>query len=274
MNRMEGNYLKKLHFMLIISIVMLLLAACGEKNDSEVEEDKFDPNLIVEVDLQIPETAEPNENVKIQAVVTYGDEKVTDADKVVFGIRKDSEKKESEQMKAKHTKDGIYEIETSFAEDGIYHVTAHTDAKDMHVMPSKTIAIGNVEHHDEHDDQQDDHHQHGDHHESDSHGDHEHDSMDGFMMHFMEPENVAVDKNEQLVVHIQLDDAPLTDARVRFEVWKDGEEKHEFLNAREDIKGEYTVNHRFKEAGDYQVKIHVEAENDLHEHEEYTIEVK
>lgn len=261
---MEGSYLKKFQFMLIISIVMFLLAACGEKNDSEVEGDKFDPNLIVEVDLQMPDTAEPNENIKLQAIVTYGDEKVTDADKVVFGIREDSEEKESEQITATHTKDGIYEIETSFADDGIYHVTAHTDAKEMHVMPSKTITVGNVEHHGEED-------------EGDDHGNHEHHdhhSADGFMMHFMEPEDVAVDENEKLIVHLQLDDAPLTDARVRFEVWKDGEENHEYLQATEDVKGEYTVDHRFNEAGDYHVKIHVEAENELHEHEEYTVEVK
>lgn len=259
---MEGYFLKKLHFMLIVSLVMLLLAACGDKNEPKLTEEEFDPNLTVEVDIQIPETAEPNEKIKIQAIVTYGDEKVTDADKVVFGIREDSEEKESEQITAKHTKDGVYEIETSFSDDGIYYVTAHTDAKKMHVMPSKTITVGNVEHHD-------DHEQHGNH---DNH-DHHH-SVDGFVMHFMEPENVAVNENEKLVVHLQLDDAPLTDARVRFEVWKDGEETHEYLNTTEDVKGEYTVEHSFAEVGDYHVKIHVEAEDDLHEHEEYIIEVK
>ena len=80
--RMEGYFLKKLHFMLIVSLVMLLLAACGDKNEPKLTEEEFDPNLTVEVDIQIPETAEPNEKIKIQAIVTYGDEKVTDADKV------------------------------------------------------------------------------------------------------------------------------------------------------------------------------------------------
>lgn len=232
----------------------ILLIACGNKAE---EENHQDPTL-VEVDLQLQETAEVNEDVTIKAVVTYGDEKVTDADKVLFGIREDSEKDESVKIEAKHSKDGIYEIQTKFAADGIYHVTAHTDAKKMHVMPSKKITVGHVEDHG--DDHGDDHSNHG--------------SVDGFMLHFMEPENVQVNEETGLVVHLGMNDSPLVDARVRYEIWQGDSEKHEFLEAKEDVKGEYTANYTFAESGEYNVKIHVEAEDDLHEHEEYIIDVK
>lgn len=62
-------------------------------------------------------------------------------------------------------------------------------------------------------------------------------------------------------------------ASVRFEYWKEGEEKHIYTDAEEVGTGEYRANIEILDAGTYNMKVHVEKGEDLHAHKPYTLDV-
>ena len=74
--------MKKL-FALIILLMLGLLAACGESAETE-ERDSSDELQVLDVEFVVPETADAGEPVQLEAIVTYGETLVEDADEVVF----------------------------------------------------------------------------------------------------------------------------------------------------------------------------------------------
>ncbi|PEA56197.1 hypothetical protein CON64_01960 [Bacillus pseudomycoides] len=247
--------MKKL--LITLFIAMLALAGCNTKSDEKAKKDKPLEEVKVAVKTN-PETIKPNEKVEVQAIVTQGKEKVTDADDVKFEIWKDGEEKK-EMVNAKHKGNGVYTIDKTFPSDGVYHIIAHTNARDMHVMPEVKVAVGNAKVTEEK--KAHDSHEAG-------HGDHKSETM----IHLM-ADGVKANTESTMKVHLKQKEEALTGAEVQLEIWKDGAEKHEFVPAKEGNKGEYTSTHTFKEAGTYKVKVHVR-KGDLHEHKEETVEVK
>lgn len=141
-----GNTMtKKIWFSLII-LLLVLLASCGTEDDNEnVEEDTEEEELAaLEVDFEVPETAEPGETVELKATVTYGEELVEDADEVMFETWVVGNEENSKKIEGIHQGDGVYTAETTFEEDGIYEMYAHTTARDMHTMPLESIIVGEV----------------------------------------------------------------------------------------------------------------------------------
>ncbi|GEN32253.1 hypothetical protein HNQ35_002466 [Cerasibacillus quisquiliarum] len=143
-------YKKWLSIMMMLGIVMLA-AACGASDDI----DELTP---LEVDLQVPETAEVGETVELKAVVTFGDKKVDDADDVEFEIWVDGEKEDpsnmddneaSEMIKPNNDGDGVYTAETTFDKDAVYVVQVHVTAEGLHTMPLQKITVGDGEAEDE-----------------------------------------------------------------------------------------------------------------------------
>lgn len=254
----EGIIMKKRFKMLGMLIGLGLLAACGKEADdgSAVEV------LPLDVELTVTEQAEVGDTVKMEALVTYGDEKVSDADKVVYEVWEEGKKDDSVMIESVNEKDGTYTAETSFDHDGLFHIQVHVDAKNLHTMPVKQVTIGEGAHAEtEHAEGEEDGHDHG--------------HAEGFALHFVKPEHVMMGEETELMTHLQIDGEPLEKAEVRYEISSDvlGEE-HLWIDAEETEKGEYIAVHPFKEAGTYTVKIHVENADGLHEHEEFTIEVK
>ncbi len=102
-----------------------LLNGCGsgenKANTAETPE-------VLDVKLTGPEKVNPGESAAYEAAVSYGDEAVTDADEVEFEVWKEGEKDASQMYKAKQEK-GVYRLETTFKEDGIYTVQSHVTAK-------------------------------------------------------------------------------------------------------------------------------------------------
>lgn len=123
----------------IVVCICCFVAACNS-NAQKKNEDELS---FLEVDLSIlPEQAEVNENVLFQAVVTYGDAPVTDADEVEFEIWHE-QAAETEKIAVEHSQDGIYKLEKTFTEEGTYYVYAHVTAEDLHTMPKKEFVIVN-----------------------------------------------------------------------------------------------------------------------------------
>jgi|SRR5690625_2298049 len=246
--------MKRNIWLFLIVLVLITLAACGNNDatDSEAPAEEELHELIV--DFDVPETADVDETIEVKATVTYGDEEVTDAE-VVFEYWEQGSEEDSTKVDAVNNEDGTYTTEIDFNHDSAFEMYAHTDAKELHTMPKKAIAVGDAEI-DENAEEQ------------------EHYHAEGFDMHFTEPENVQAGEETDLVTNLEMDDAPFEEADVRYEIWSDNSDKHEWVDAEESDDGEYTAAHTFADAGTYYIQIHVEDDDGLHEHEEHEIEVE
>lgn len=125
--------------LLWLGVPILLLAACGSDGDSAGAGNSTD---IIEVEINTPQEAEVAEDVTLSVTVTQGDETVEDADEVVYEVWQSGDRDHSEMIEAEHTEGGIYEAETTFEEEGLYYMQAHTTARRLHVMPKQEITVG------------------------------------------------------------------------------------------------------------------------------------
>ena len=249
-------------FILLLAFLLTGCQGSEDHNDHQVageEEVK-----IPKVEIIANEQVNKNEDVTIAANVYYGEELVDDAE-VIFEMKLGEQ---SEKVEAKLIDDGKYEINYQFKEDGTYSVTAHTNVKSYHTMPTKDIVVGSGENAKETTKATNvDEHHHEDHASAEHHPSSvtiNVDKLTGF----------KVNKEETLSTNIEEAEQPFTEAVVRFEIWKDGEEKHHYVDATEfSTKGEYTASYRFDETGHYTVKVHVEKE-EVHAHIETSVEVK
>lgn len=133
--------MKKRRFSLFfLFVTLLLLSSCSNERVNE-EVEAFQELTVLQVEFIVPEIAETSEIVTLEAMVTYGEEKVTDADKVVFEYWVEGNRDNSILLDAQNNGHGTYSAEVVFEHPGTYEMYAHTTAKDMHTMPKKTITI-------------------------------------------------------------------------------------------------------------------------------------
>lgn len=126
----------KKSFFIIVCFFCLFLVACQSEYGAK---DEMPP--LLEVELYVPETGSPSEPVKVEAFVTYGDEKVKDADEVVFEVWAEGDKENSRMIDSTNNGDGTYEAEITFSEEGEYVVQVHVTARNQHNMPTANISI-------------------------------------------------------------------------------------------------------------------------------------
>jgi hypothetical protein len=250
-------------FMMILLLVLLTGCASSGQESSpagEVPE-------IIEVTILTADTLNPNEEVSLEARVTQGGENVEDASEVKFEIRK-SGQDEREMLEAQHQGEGVYAAAKTFEEEGIYDLVAHVTARDMHNMPKKQVTVGNPESGAGHS------HEDGDHHEDDDHhGEHSHHHAHTEVVIELEPGEAEANKEVTLSAKIKNEGQHLTEGDIRFEIWKENEEKHEYIDAAETEQGEYEASYTFTAPGTYNVQVHVN-KGEIHEHLQQTIQVK
>ncbi|HHY72928.1 MAG TPA: FixH family protein [Bacillus bacterium] len=249
-----------IRYLAVFFVMMLAITGCSNVNENNVNKEKTKAGTEdikpISVDVAIyPSPIEVSHEVTFEATVTQGDEKVDDASDVEFELWKNGEEIH-EKIKAEHQGDGIYSIKHSFAETGTYNVITHVTARDMHTMPQREFNVVDLQGQKNVQPKQEtavaDHHHHG----------------TDLLIHFMGDEEIKVNEEAQLKVHITYKKSPLKGARVRFEVWKDGQDKHQFIDATEDKAGEYSAKEIFNEQGTYNIKVHVEEEkNKIHDHQ-------
>ncbi|WP_060670444.1 FixH family protein [Rossellomorea vietnamensis] len=250
--------MKKISLFMLVGILALFIAACGNTNEDNgaKEDEKLEA---IDAKLDVPEKGEKGEPVSLSTKVTQGDDTVDDAGEVKYEIWKNGHKEESEMIEAKHEKGGLYKAEKTFEEDGMYTVQVHVTARDMHTMPKTEIAIGEVEG-GEHGQAGEDHH----------HGDHE----STVSIHLMKPDVVTAGEVAEMMVHVENKEDALEDARVRFEIYQEDQEKHEWVDLNPGEKGEYKGSYTFPEKGSYNVQVHVTKGEEIHEHTMETVEVQ
>lgn len=132
-------------FLFMLALTIIVLTACSGNKDEETTNP--DELKALEVEFEVPETAEAGETILLKATVTYGDEKVEDADEVNFEYWEGENEDDSTTIESTNNGDGTYTAEVTFESDGVFSIYAHTTARAMHTMPKKTVTVGkgNVE---------------------------------------------------------------------------------------------------------------------------------
>lgn len=154
--------MKKYMAVLIALLTVGVLAACSNNDVNNDEE-----LVMVEVDYQLPETAEVGEEVELVAVVTFDGEPVEDAKELDFEVWEKGDKDNSDMLQAEHVGEGKYVASYTFDRDGVFESYAHTTARDMHVMPKKEITVGEGGDYSDVEEDEDDHHDHNEHENND-----------------------------------------------------------------------------------------------------------
>ncbi|WP_342536005.1 FixH family protein [Sporosarcina sp. FSL K6-3508] len=238
----------------MLGVAMLaVVAACGKEEDVPTDAALPEP---LEVELTVPEQAEANEPVTVSALVMQGNEEVEDATEVEFEIWEEGKKDDSIHVESTNEKKGIYSAETTFEQDGIYHVQVHVTARGMHIMPEKQIRIGEAQAESE----------------AEATDHHDHEATEGLAIHFVQPEEAKTGSETELMTHVQLEGKALENTNIRYEI-ADPANEIQWADTEETKPGEYIANYNFPKAGTYKVTIHIE-NDELHEHEEHTVEVK
>ncbi|WP_096271287.1 FixH family protein [Paucisalibacillus globulus] len=250
--------MKRWTWMFVLVILIMMLSACNDDSEKDTSQDTEELKTLA-VEFEVPEKASVGETVELKATVTYGDEIVNDADEVSFEYWLQENEDDSTTIEAINNEDGTYTAEVSFATDGVYEIYAHTTARDLHTMPKESITVGEgIAAGEEH--------QHEEGHEHSSH-------TEGFGMHFVQPEDVQVNEEINLTVHLEMDNEPLEEARVRYEIYQEDSETPDWVDTKESVSGEYSSSYSFEQEGVYTVVIHVQNNEGLHEHTEKQIEV-
>ncbi|MGG6432302.1 FixH family protein [Anoxybacillus sp. D401a] len=120
-------------WLLLFSFMLLVVAGCA--NNTEEEELAY-----LDVKMAVEEKLPANQEVELACLVTYGDEKVTDASEVKFEVWKHGTE-DRQMIEGKHVGDGKYVASYTFAAKGTYSVVAHVTAKNMHNMPKIDVVV-------------------------------------------------------------------------------------------------------------------------------------
>ncbi|MBW7651169.1 FixH family protein [Anoxybacillus sp. ST4] len=118
---------------LLFLFILLVVAGCA--NNTEEEELAY-----LDVKMAVEEKLPANQEVELACLVTYGDEKVTDASEVKFEVWKHGTE-DRQMIEGEHVGDGKYVARYTFAAKGTYSVVAHVTAKNMHNMPKIDVVV-------------------------------------------------------------------------------------------------------------------------------------
>lgn len=123
----------------ILALILIVLTACSGNEEERVED--TDELKSLEVDFEVPETAKAGEKILLKATVTYGDEKVEDADDVSFEYWEEGKEDDSIIIESINNGDGTYTAEIALENEGDFSIYAHTTARGLHTMPLKSITV-------------------------------------------------------------------------------------------------------------------------------------
>ncbi|WHX50709.1 FixH family protein [Paenibacillus woosongensis] len=123
-------------------LMIVILAGCSSAGSQTGMPDGIPEIIDVQIQSE-PEKLNPGEPARIQAKVTQGGEEVTDAKSVTFEVWL-SGSDTHEMLEGTHAGNGVYSIDKTFEQDGVYNVIAHVTARDMHNMPRKQLIVGEV----------------------------------------------------------------------------------------------------------------------------------
>ncbi|SFJ36863.1 FixH family protein [Thermoflavimicrobium dichotomicum] len=240
-------------------ISLLWLTACQQQSDHQHHQntdktDKPQSTASLSIEFQAkPTPVEIGQPIQLSTTVKRGNQPATDAT-VKLEVWEKNSKDPHQMLETKQVEKGTYATSQTFKQAGEYLVVVHATAPQVHQMISGKFQVGKET-------------------EGHSHQGHVHDQA--INLHVMLPQQAKKGQATSLVGHVQKEGKPLTQARVRFEIWQEGKEQRQYVDTKENQPGEYTASYTFPETGTYHIKLHVEKESEhLHEHKEEKLTVQ
>jgi len=133
--------MKKFFYLFSSFVIILLLSACSVDSDAAKLYRKSEKMKAV---IVIPKTVNPNEEVDLKVEVTKEDKKVEKLESMNIEIWKKGNEENKKVIEGKRTAKETYEVVNTFSEDGIYYVKAEVRTKDLHIMPTKQMIVGEL----------------------------------------------------------------------------------------------------------------------------------
>lgn len=133
--------MKKIFYLFSSFVSILLLSACSVDSDAAKLYRQTEKMKAV---IVIPKTVNPNEEVDLKVEVTKEDKKVEKLESMNIEIWKKGNEENKKVIEGKRTAKGTYEVVNTFSEDGIYYVKADVRTKDLHIMPTKQMIVGEL----------------------------------------------------------------------------------------------------------------------------------
>jgi hypothetical protein len=133
--------MKKIFYLFSSFVIILLLSSCSVDSDAAKLYRQSEKMKAV---IVIPKTVNPNEEVGLKVEVTKEDKKVEKLESMNVEIWKKGNEENKKVIEGKRTAKGTYEVVNTFSEDGIYYVKADVRTKDLHIMPTKQMIVGEL----------------------------------------------------------------------------------------------------------------------------------
>jgi hypothetical protein len=133
--------MKKFFYLFSSFVIILLLSACSVDSDAAKLYRQSEKMKAV---IVIPKTVNPNEEVDLKVEVTKEDKKVEKLESMNIEIWKKGNEENKKVIEGKRTAKETYEVVNTFSEDGIYYVKAEVRTKDLHIMPTKQMIVGEL----------------------------------------------------------------------------------------------------------------------------------
>ena len=130
------SWSEKKHFISAISTIFIILSA------SFINIPDVMGAPVINTFVANPTLADVGETILLKAVVTYGDEKVDDADELNFEYWEEGNEDDSTTIASTNNGDGTYTAEITIERDGVFSIYAHTTARALHTMPKKSVIVG------------------------------------------------------------------------------------------------------------------------------------
>lgn len=246
--------MKKMTMLLMALATTATLAACNSNTNTANDTKKEVAPL--KATLTVPETAKVGDKIELKVDVTQDGKAVTTAKDVAFEVKNNDTN--SDKMITAKVQDDAYVASYDVNDAGKYKITAHISAKDGgHAMPNADMTVSN-----------DATSSHNDHQSTSESATEQHHHHRDVAITYNHKHTVAKDKAINLSVTIKHDGKALTGADIHYQVvpqFKGGQPT--WITLKETSKGTYEGKHTFTQAGKYQLKLHVENNEGLHDHE-------
>lgn len=234
---------------LVIGVVMLIvLSACGSGQQAEQSSTSSVSLHPIEVTIMLPDSLEPNQQTTLRTLVTQGEEKVNDAHEVVFEIWKQGE--EHQELKAELEGDGVYAVDTTFEEKGIYYMISHVTARQMHNMPKKQFTVGDVTVTDQPEEKNDD-----------------------LLIHVTPKQELVAESAISFTTFLEKDQEEIVGALVEYAIINDNGDTLTYVTAEEKAPGQYVGDVTFPKQGTYNLAVHVR-KDELRKHIKKSFDVQ
>lgn len=133
--------MKNIYWPLLAVLMLTLLSACSVRSDAA---DLYKQEAPLHIGVDIPEKITAGETVKIQSELTQNGEPVSEANFVHFEVRKQDGSIPYPMKEAQAAGGGVYEMQASFRNDGLYFLEVHAGSGDAISNPHYQFIVGEL----------------------------------------------------------------------------------------------------------------------------------